>query len=516
MPLVCKTSSCFLALIALGGIATAQREYNREVCLVTVRDGLQNGTIAANSSIFYRDDSGFIMSTIEKPVLTIIGCKQVCGSGFSWYEDIGPRLSTWLIPVFLLLTNMEVSPLDKRRYLMLAHLLGDPIDSLWSLLTKMEAWSRCHAVARAMSEHGQQHTRNIATVMGGFEELCGFYVDPSVVYEKIVGNPSPDLDLHVSRAAQKLADSRSDERLRTILATVLYIYQIVSSFIATVGGGNSTPPGGRIGMAMFMTWIIPSVLISNAIGCFTSPRTCFDILNNFVTAVNPEKDLWTELQVTVPGLQHHKDVESFFDSFSYSGAIYTYRPIKKLCFGNSKSENSPYLLLVLAMTPILVSSIVASVIIWHVPPIGLNCRNLLVFSFVILIFLSALLTSILAWIGVSGKRHWYLTITKDLCLAVPTVILVFLATAGRFNNCYCWSAVYTLGSKARIPLNSVPDFELFDKTIYPILVSVCLTLMMVAFAVMMKVCWRGWVVLRWSEKEKQEEWSRTRMPLGRE
>ena len=510
----CSSHYYFLLSLILSGTTIAQHGFNRDNCLATVRDGLQNGTIEANSSIFYRDDLGITMSTVEKPVLTIEGCKEMCGPQFSWYKDVGPRLSTWLIPVFLLLTNMEVSPLDKRRYLMLAHLLGDPIDSLWSLLTKMEAWSRGHFIAKTMPEHGEQHTRNIATVMGGFEELCGFYADPSAVYRKIVGDWSPELDLHVSRAAQKLADSRSDERLRTMLATVLYIYQLVSSFIATVGGGNTSPPGGRIGMTMFMTRVIPSILISNAVGCFTSPRTCFDILDTFVRAVNPQKDLWTELQAAVPEYQQHKTVESFFDTLSYSGGIYTYRPNKKLPFKHTKGEHSPYLLLVLAMTPILVSSIVASVIIWHVPPIGINCRNLLVFSFVILIFLSALFTSALAWLGVSGKYHWYLMITKDLCLAVPTVVLVFLATAGRFNSCYCWSAVYTLGRKARIPLNSIPDFELFDKTTYPILVSVCLTLMFVAFAVMMKVCWRGWMILRWSEREKQEEWSRGRLPLS--
>ena len=509
---VMTTIKCsVLSLAFLVAIASAHKGFNRDACLATVQGGLEDGTIPPNSSIFFRDDFGRLMSTLEKPMLTIGGCEQTCGKDFGWYRDIGPRLSTWLIPVFLLLTNLEVSPLDKRRYMMLAHLLGDPIDSLWSLLTKMEAWSRCHSRAKEISEHDERNIRNIATVLGGIEEFCGFYMDPSIIYQRIIQHSSSDVQKHVARAAQRLADSRSDERLRTILATILYIYQLVSSFIATVGGGNTSPPGGRIGITMFMTWIIPPILISNAIGCFTSPRTCFDILDDFVLTVRPDTDLWTELQAAHPAFQQYKTVESYFESIAHCGAIYTYRPSKRLSFIGSRYDHSPWLLLFLATTPILISSTVASLIIWHVPPIGLNCRNILIFSIVILIFLSALSTWVLSRIGLSGASHWYTVIAKDICLAVPTVVLVFLATAGRFNSCYCWSGVYSLGSRARIPLNPVSEFDLFDKTTYPIMVAVCLALLIVGFGVMMGVGWRGWVVMRWSEEEKREEWSRVRL-----
>ena len=507
----------FITIFILRYAASAPDGFTRDECLIIVQEALNDGNITSNSSIFFRDITGLPMSSIERPVLTIGGCEQVCGKGFSWYKDIGPRLNTWLIPIFLLLTNLEVSPLDKRRYLMIAHLLGDPIDSLWSLLTKIEAWSRCRSMAGRLSRHDEQHTRNLATVLGGLEELCGFYLDPYVVYRNIIAGSNLtvlEINRHLGRAAQKLADSRTDERLRTILATVLYFYQLVSSFISTVGGGNTSPPGGRIGITMFMTWIIPSILISNAVGCFTSRRTCFDILEDFTRRVRSDTNLWTELQFEVPDLQRHKTVESFFCSSSHSGAIYTYRPSKWLPFTGHKSDRSPYLLLLLAMTPVLISSIVASVIIWHVPPIGINCRNLLIFTIVVFILLSTIITQALTRLGFSGTLHWNCMIAKDICLAVPSVVLVFLATSGRFNSCYCWSGVYTLGSKARIPLNTFQDFELFDKTTYPILVSICLSLLIAAFAAMMWVGWRGWNIMRWSERERQEEWSRGRLAIA--
>lgn len=460
------------------------------------------------------------MSNPQKPTLTRVGCEQICGKRFGWYTDIGPRLSTWLIPVLLLTVNMEVAPLDKRRYQMLIHLLGDPIDSLWSLLTKLEAWSRCYFLTR---------DRNLATLVGGFEDLIGFYADPFEVFMDVIEASSLDgtlIGIHIARAAQRLADSRTDERLRTLLSTVLYIYQLVSAFVSTVGGGNTSPPGGRIGITMFMTWVIPSILLSNALGCFTSRRSCFDILDTFVRDINPviEKDgrirdleprtnLWKELQRTVPEMRRRGSVQNYFDSLCWSGGIYTYRPSKRLVFAATSGNRSPLLLLILAVSPIMISSIIASVILWHTPPIAINCRNLLVFSIVILIYISAFLTWAFSF-RFQGAAHWYAVFIKDVCLAVPFVILVFLAVAGRFNSCWCWSGVYSLGARARIPMNPAADFIHFDKTTYPILVSVCLGLLILSFIVMMMVGWRGWNVMRWSEQERQEVWDRTRPALS--
>jgi hypothetical protein len=333
---------------------------------------------------------------------------------------------------------MEVSPLDKRRYLMLVHLLGDPIDSLYSLLMKMEAWSRCQSMARSICRRSGRRVRNLATVLGGFEELIGFYTNPADVYVIILQGSelsSHRKDAHVARAAQKLADSRTDERLRTLLATALYIYQLVSAFIATVGGGSTSPPGGRIGITMFMTWIIPSVLISNAIGCFTSKRTCFDILESFVQHINPKTDLWSELRNAVPELQKHKSVEDFFTSLPWSGAIYSYRPPKHLKFRTGPQDHSKILIFLLAVAPVVTSSIIGSLILWRTPPIGLNCRNLLIFSIVGFIWFSNLFTSATFWLGLRGVTHWRVVLIKDAFLAIPFVALIFLATSGLFNSC---------------------------------------------------------------------------------
>lgn len=104
----------------------AEDQFNREECYQRVKSMLEDGTLASDDTIFYRGDDGLPMSTPEHPVVSLNGCYEMCGMSFGWYKDISSRLSTWLIPVFLLLSNIEASPLDKRGYLMIVHLLGDP------------------------------------------------------------------------------------------------------------------------------------------------------------------------------------------------------------------------------------------------------------------------------------------------------------------------------------------------------------------------------------------------------
>jgi hypothetical protein len=493
------------------------RGFNREVCYQRVKSMLTNGTLAANDTCFYRDDFGTIHSSVERPILNLNNCYELCGADFGWYNDIGPRLSTWLIPVFLLLSNMEVSPLDKRRYLMILHLLGDPIDSLWSLLLKLEAWSRCYYLALTLCGSTDViKVRNVATVLGGIEDLVGFYDNPKDVYLEIKAMATTKearFDILVSRTAQQLADSRTDERLRTLLATVLYIYQLISAFVTTVGGGSVSPPGGRIGITMFMTWIVPSILLSNAIGGFTSRRTCFSIFETFVEDATAQKNGWEVLQQAAPSLRH-QSVHDYFDNLAWSGAVYSYRPKKILRFKSGSHDSSPALLLILATAPVATASIIASLILWDTPPVGINCRSILIFVMTGLFFLSALFTQISSsFFHDSRSRHWHIVIIKDTLIAVPSVVLIFLACAGRFNSCWCWSGVFSLGAKARVPLNAVPEFAAYNKLTYPVLVAACLTIQCATFGAMIWVGRRGWDVMRWSEEEKKAGWIAARYSI---
>ena len=229
--------------------------FDRQECLAIINDMLTNKTLNANdSTIFHLDKNGQIMSNPLNPILTLDGCNRICGPHHRFYFDIGPRFTIWLIPILLLVSNIELSPIDKTRFLTVIHLLGDPIDTLWSLLDKVDTWSYCHSLAEQHPGLYGRQTKVVSTILAGFEEVMGPEVDLKRSFYQLVdrlGLPRED-DCHLwSKTAGELADSRTYEFLRTCLAILIYIFQIITAFVPAVGGLSSSRPGGRIATPCF-------------------------------------------------------------------------------------------------------------------------------------------------------------------------------------------------------------------------------------------------------------------------
>lgn len=524
-----------LFLILLFILSVEAHDFNRDQCLRDTRWALGNQTISPNDPIFFIGDDGRPMSNLENPVLTLAGCRKLCGSHQGWYSDTGPRLNAWLIPIFLLVSNMEVSPLDKRRYFMsITHLLGDPIDTVWSLLLKVEVWRRC-ALRSIRPRRSTRRVRNRATVLAAIEEILDPDVDPVALFNTLVADTRLSheaLDRLIGRTAWELADSRTDELVRTVFAAFLYLYQVLSAFIATLGGGNTSPPGGRIGTAMFMSWLVPVILLSNAIGGFASRRTCFSILDRFAhdvvldrpahdvaldrppRNVAPSGDLLSSLKSHSPQSDRYDSIKLFFDAQSWAGGIYSYRLRKDTIFTSGLNDRSMFSLLLLAASPLIVSTIIASLILWDTPPVGINCRNVLIFSLASTWFLSFLVTWSCSHSFIRSRVQestiWRCILAKNAVIAIVSVLLIFLSSCGIFNSCWCWSAPYSLGSSRHVALNPVPFLDYNYKTVYPALVGVCLGLQILIFSVMIWSGWDGLKLMRWSEEARRSEWEHSR------
>ncbi|RYP61836.1 hypothetical protein DL771_009986 [Monosporascus sp. 5C6A] len=287
--------------------------------------------------------------------LTYRGCEEFCGPP-SLYSDAVPRIVTWIIPVFLLLSNIELSPIDKKRFMTTVHALGDPIDSFWSIIHKIYVWNRLYEIGlqtipasaedlavqnlplrfklrqvwlNVMAAFGivrlrfreqapeptkdlgskadeervaaSQHTRTegrdykariIATVLSGFEELSGSRIKTDMHYHMIIrrcggfgqeGEKASNFE-EWRKCARVLADARTNEYMRACLAIAVYFLDIMAAFIPSVGGGGSSKPAGRIGNAIFLSWLIPLVLLSNRVGTFTSRRVCLHTMKEFIAA----------------------------------------------------------------------------------------------------------------------------------------------------------------------------------------------------------------------------------------
>jgi hypothetical protein len=271
---------------------------DRELCNAHIVQKLNNGTLHPNNTIFFFDGHKH-MSDHDNIGLTIQGCRDQCGAKSDWYHDVGPRLTTWLIPVIVLIGNMQLATLGKRNSLMtLLHLVGDPVDSCWSLLTKLEIWNRCYDQAVLLSHiqgQNEDHVRDRGTILAAIQELEGPGSNPMQMYKDIIdgstidGNDPERPALHhlCREIANELSDSNSLQLPRTWLAILSYVVTVLGAFVEAVGGKPSSQPGGRIGTAMFLSWLLPVVLLSNTVGAFTSRRTCLRVMERFAKATKP-------------------------------------------------------------------------------------------------------------------------------------------------------------------------------------------------------------------------------------
>ncbi|KAL6716771.1 hypothetical protein ACLMJK_006339 [Lecanora helva] len=488
--------------------------FDRHVCYLRTLDYIGNHTLPSDDPVFFRNPAGQPLNTKEDLTLTLDGCNRLCGPKRMWYQDIGPRLSIWLIPVLLLISNVELSPLDKRRFAAILHLLGDPIDSLWSLLHKLDSWDRCLDLAE--ERYGAacpRCQRIIATIFAGFEEMEGPRIKSERYFDALVHQRDPVSNFQLWRqTAVELADSRTDEFARSAFAIFLYAFQLIANFVKELGGGSSSPPGGRIATGVFLSWLLPMVLLSNAIGNFPARRTCYDALSRFAERMDDPLQIPRSRSVVVPSMSMltRTSWTDYSHSLGWSGAIYTFRPWKWQHVSNSSNRRrTARLIFLLAITPLCIGFMGGFAILWYSLPVGLNCRH----TWLCGIFLAWSLSTFLTWYSyrpqlATGKFHWRFVLVKDTCIAVPSLLVIFLSACGVFNFCYCWGGFLFSPANANVPLNSDSFYKHNDRTTYPAIVGVCTAFQLVMFGVIVWIWRRGLKILRWSEKVRSEEWAK--------
>ncbi|KAJ0426862.1 hypothetical protein BJY00DRAFT_306855 [Aspergillus carlsbadensis] len=544
IPSLIPPLSTLLLLLTLTTLTSA---FQKSECNAYVQSSLTNGSLPSNSSIFHRSSSGTPFSTPENIILTLPGCKSTCGSGTSFYDDVGPRLSTWLIPILLLIGNMHMARLGSEKYAALLHFLGDPIDTMWSLLTTAEVWSRAHSLAertipKAPGEqeaHYKARLIDVATIFAAIEEVEGgsagrapdhFHTTFSSILASRKQSISSDAFYHlVKETANELSDSRSAGLRRAGIAVFAYFYHVIAGFVDVIGGESSSPPGGRIGTSMFISWLIPAVLVSNALGGYASRRTALRILERFVKVVSGEgvedhrmfsaekRSAFLSARIgSGPGAggSSRTTTTDFYAAQQWSGSIYCYRP-RKILFRGGKRDTHALTLFTLALLPVLISTVTSVTLIWVTPTIGFDCRSLMMVAIAILWLLSAGITFLTYTTRLAdGVYHYRLTLIKDAVIGIPVLAVIVLSSCGIFNSCFCWSALFSRRGGAYVVLDDRDERGFNARTWYPGLVAACLGLQMVVFFLMMWMMRHGEVIFGRDEEQKQEDWLETHVRRG--
>jgi hypothetical protein len=444
-------------LLAVSSVAAV----DLKTCNADIQSRLDNGTLSPHDTIFFFNGSSS-MSQRGQLQLTIDGCRAQCPTpDMDFYSDMWQRLLTWLIPVILLLGSVHLPRVGSlNRLFVILHFVGDPVDSIWSLLTKAEIWNRFYRIAYAHTPSTAVPNREAvacttAVLLSAFEELTGDTTSVQAMFDNfgedalLHGSMSrEDLDYIMADTADELVDSRSNEVLRTVLVIINYLWAVLAALVPDIGGTQSSQPGGRIGTAMFLSWLITGVLLSNTLSGFTSRRTCLRIVGRYCRTLEGRKrGVHILSDGPRPDCQH--DWASggtdtvlpsiFFESQPWNGGVYSFRTNKRLpSSGSGKShDRSPAYLLMLSVAPVVISCITAFVIIWFTPTIGLGCRTLWVLGLSVGLLLSPVLTWVLSRIT-GGKLRWYLTIAKDTIIGIGCIAVILLSSIGIFNTCWCW------------------------------------------------------------------------------
>lgn len=439
---------------------------------------LGNGTLQPNdSTIFYKNNKGIFESDPNNRItLTLNGCRDECGTGWSPYAawDIVERLSVWVFPVLLLVGNMHLAPLSPiYSVLTVIHLIGDPIDSTWSILTKLEVSFRGRQFA--INKFKNFDAEDVGVLITAKEEVEDTSTDKST--ERFAHNIDLLLSMNKSslsfaqklqKTAHQLCDACVYESSRTYLAILTYLVGLVMAFKDALGTGtNVKPPGNRIAYAMMFSWLIPAVLLSAAMGRFVSRRSSEQILRRFRPTFEPPQ-LPSTRRSSMFG-RRIKDDDPH-EAQPWDGIIYSYRPQKRV-FAAGEGGRSPFLLFVLATLSVFLSVASAFTISWITPTVGLGCRSLSQLFIGIAWLCSAFITWALWKLAVcTGKYHFWFILVKDILIGGATIMLVILVQFGIFNSCWCWSAEYSRHSGAFVELDVDEQRRDKAKLEYPALV----------------------------------------------
>jgi len=432
--------------------------------------------------------------------------------GSNWYADHGPRFMTWILPIFLLLSNIELSPGSKLRFLTFINVLGDPIDTMWSLLAKLHAWSKVQKLASLSAtkesrwKTAHSDFRIIATVLSGFDELAGPESGYTGQSQSLVDLFSPDTNYMFEiwrEAAVELIDGRTDERVRACLAIALYILQLASVLFEDVKGGTE-PSASRLLMpGLILSCIIPIVYLSSTAGIFASRRAALHPLRRFL--VNARDAQAAELKSKKDGpngmaISLNDDTsdllgllsswEGCFDTAHFVGGHSTYLPYA----ARRETHNLKALSqLFLAICPIIASGIGALLLTRAGP------RQTFIFSIIGTWILSTALSLTLRRLARRTTSRWIRQHYPRVYLAKNLIAIASILGLALITTAVMAAGVF---NRASIPLYTNPRYAKRDaERAKPVVMGVIAFQLLFVLVVVMAnwmADWKGISVFKWS------------------
>ena len=304
--------------------------------------------------------------------------------------------------------------------------------------------------------------------------------------------------IHYLEAANQLSDVRNSALSKAAFGVLVYLVTVAAAFVHVSADEFDDRTGHSVAMAVLYSWLVPAVLLGALVGGFGKRQSAGDILARLYqrSAVLEERDFsdgFGQAKPTIAyiakeqkGLMFHLctcstrpraeqnitkclqmlEIETEHSDYSHlcwSGGNITFRP-RKSPWGKRKTW-----ITAVAHLPVISSVLCAFFISYTSPTMGLGCRSLLQLVFGAVWVISACATEVIRNHTQSARKQWHYVLIKDTIILLPQSIIFFAVFFGLFNSCFCWSAWFSLGSKAHVLLKSSSEIKRLAATVWPAL-----------------------------------------------
>lgn len=443
--------------------------------------------------------------------VTLSACNQRCGPEWNVFPllDTQSRIATWHIPLFILIGSMHFASLGARNIIfVIFHLLGDPISTFESLLSKLRSLQkhrkRCthelgylsanlqKAIAMILAAYDEWDYDAITSKkrMGtlGEETIQSSKLETEVFEYSILKHDTdwkercPDIFVTLKIwlgksiqpsntkqlyrrtacliAANELSDCRSFGLPKTLIGVVSYITAVSSGFIHVNSGEYTNRTGHTIAMSMMFSWLVPTVLLCALVGGYATKRSAEDVLERLHQRFKAvEEDAFFnrgEIKETLPLISRFCADETYakafstYESLEWSGGNYTFRPRQ------SRWGKSTFFISAISHLPVICAFLCAVFISYTSPTRGLGCRSILQLTFGFTWIASAFITQRIRVGTESGYRQWLYIRIKDTIIFLAQALTYWIMVFGWFNSCFCWSAWFSLFGKAHVLITPAP------------------------------------------------------------
>ena len=178
----------FLAVLFLANPIQAAHHVDFGACWFKNVSILNNNDTNDPLQCFKYDLTGKNRTHTDQIFLNLHGCYQLCGHGFQYYgtSDIAFRLTLFIVPLVTLALRVGWAPVGfANLFWTIVHLLGDPIDSLWSTLTRQEKARRNYHVGLEIAPGA---AREVAAVWTAYDQ---WWQDPVEAFERHLKQRNP-------------------------------------------------------------------------------------------------------------------------------------------------------------------------------------------------------------------------------------------------------------------------------------------------------------------------------------